>query len=182
MGCWRLSVCFENSPELHPPAPAASPEKLFWMQWEMTTPSCGGACCWWPSPELAALHGGWINSFCKAFRNLLGGSRGGRVVFNIILLLCYHNDCFERFDLLFFKEIFYLICRKPPRGGGRTLSSERLPVTAQSRDKPLFYFASLPALQADDSKGFKTSLSLHFRGKTLGLFSCCDLQEVWHIP
>lgn len=38
------------------------------------------------------------------------------VVFNIIILLCYHNDCFERFDLLFFKEIFYLICRKPPEG------------------------------------------------------------------
>lgn len=88
----------------------------------------------------------------KSSETFLGGSCGSRVAFNVIILLCYHNDCFERFDLLFFKEIFYLICRKPPRGGGRTLSSERLPVTAQSRNKPLFYFASLPALQADDSK------------------------------
>lgn len=84
-------------------------------------------------------HRGSINISAKPSETFLGKKLWQQ---SSLILLCCHNDCFERFDLLFFKEIFYLICRKPPRGGGRTLSSERLPVTAQSRDKPLFYFTS----------------------------------------
>lgn len=117
--------------------------------------SCGGACCWCCSPEPAALHSGLINRFCKAVWNILGGSCGSRAVFNFIPLLCYHNDCFERFELLFFKEIFDLIHRKLPWGGGRTLSSERLQVTAQSRDNPPFCFGSLPLHRLVTQKALK---------------------------
>lgn len=51
--------------------------------------------------------------------------------------------------------------QEPTPRGRKSLLSERLPVTAQGRDKPLFYFASLPALQADDLKDLKPlSLSI----------------------
>lgn len=133
--------------------------RCFWGQGEVTAACCGG-CCWHSSPEPTALHRGLINRLCKALRNFLGGSRGGRVVFNIIILHCYHNDCFERFDLLFQRD-FLSDMQEPTPRGRKSLLSERLPVTAQGRDKPLFYFASLPALQADDLKDLKPlSLSI----------------------
>lgn len=111
--------------------------RCFWWQGEVTAACCGG-CCWHSSPEPAALHRGLINRLCKALRNFLGGSRGGRLVFNIIILRCYHNDCFERFDLLFFKEIFYLICRNPPRGGGRACSVKGSQLQPRAETSPSF--------------------------------------------
>lgn len=53
-----------------------------------------------------------------------------------MIIPCYHNDCLERFDLLFFKEIFYSIPRELPRGEGRALSCERL----RAETSPSFIF------------------------------------------
>lgn len=124
-------------------------------------------------PELSS------DKLLKALRNFLGGSHGDRVVFNVIILHC-HNDCFERLGLLFFKEIFSPICSQPK--GEEEPSLWQAPRHSPGQGQPCFYFASLPSLWADGSEGFKTSLSLHFRGETLGFFSHCDLQEAWHIP
>lgn len=125
------------------------------------------------SPELRSdkLH--------KALRNFLVGSHGGRVVFNVIILHC-HNDCFEGLGLLFFKEICSPICSQPE--GRKSPSQWQALRHSPGQGQPCFYFANLPAMWADGSEGFKTPLSLHFRGETLGFFSHCDLQEAWHIP
>lgn len=155
--------------------------RCFLRQGEVTTARCGG-CCWHSSPEPAALHRGLINRLCKALRNFLGGSRGGRVVFNIIILRCYHNDCFERFDLLFFKEIFYLICRNPPRGGGRARSvkgSQLQPRAEKSPSFILLVYLLCRLMTWRDLKPLCLSIS---EVKHWAFFSRCDLQEAWHIP